>query len=322
MRVLFNVYPIAFDVPGGGEIQLLKTKEALIAANVEIELFNQWKPQFGWAQLVHYFSVFGGSSVFCDYVKGKGLPLVISPILWPKGDITGYPMHEIQHLLSKADLLFPNSTAEAEALSEVFNIPIEKFHVTHNGVDAIFLEKSQPSPELFKTHFNINEQFVLCVGNIEKRKNQIRLAQAAARLRIKTLLIGNIRDQAYLEETLRLGSGFVSYLGSLPHHDPLLRSGYRACSVFALPSLLETPGLAALEAAALGSKIVITEVGSTREYFGTRASYVFPEDVDSIMQGLKTALGSRDSFLNEQIGKFSWQATAQQAIDGYTRLLK
>ena len=41
----------------------------------------------------------------------------------------------------------------------------------------------------------------------------------------------------------------------MEHRDPLLALAYSACSVFALPSTLETPGLAALEAAAAGAPL-------------------------------------------------------------------
>src|SRR5690606_22437409 len=114
-------YPTAFDCPGGGEIQLLKTKESLVRAGTHVRLYDQWNPDLGWPDVVHHFSVYGGSSVFCDYVKfQKKLPLAISPILWARGDTSGYPMEEIRHLLHVADVLFPNSEVEADALADVF----------------------------------------------------------------------------------------------------------------------------------------------------------------------------------------------------------
>ena len=69
MRVLFNTYPVAFDCPGGGEMQLLKCKQALESLGVEVLLFDPWRPQFEQVDVVHYFSVQGGSMNFCDYVK-------------------------------------------------------------------------------------------------------------------------------------------------------------------------------------------------------------------------------------------------------------
>ena len=46
MRILFNTYPVAFACPGGGEIQLLKSREALEKTGQQVFLFNIWDPQF------------------------------------------------------------------------------------------------------------------------------------------------------------------------------------------------------------------------------------------------------------------------------------
>jgi len=43
----------------------------------------------------------------------------------------------------------------------------------------------------------------------------------------------------------------------------MLASAYAACDVFVLPSMFETPGIAALEAGLAGAKIVITKYGGT-----------------------------------------------------------
>ena len=75
MRVLFNTYPVAFDCPGGGEIQLLESKKALERVGLEVLLYNFWHPRFDDVDLVHYFSVQGGSMNFCSHVKRRGLPL-------------------------------------------------------------------------------------------------------------------------------------------------------------------------------------------------------------------------------------------------------
>ena len=52
----------------------------------------------------------------------------------------------------------------------------------------------------------------------------------------------------------------------------LQRSAYAAAEALVLPSFLETPGLVALEAAAAGiPRLVITNAGCTKEYFGNLA---------------------------------------------------
>ncbi|MBS1959509.1 MAG: glycosyltransferase [Bdellovibrionales bacterium] len=324
MKVVFNVYPTAFDCPGGGEIQLLKTKEALLAGGTKIRLYDQWNPDLNWPQIVHHFSVYGGSSVFCNYIKyQKKLPLVISPILWVRGDTSRYPMDEIRHLLNLSDLLFPNSEIEADALSEVFGVDRKKFHVTYNGVDSIFMQNKQPSGDLFRKKFGVEGQFLLNVANIETRKNQIALARVAAKLKTPVYCFGNIRSEDYFKQVLEGGKGYFKHLGYLDHKDELLRSAYQACDAFVLPSLLETPGLAALEAACMGTKLAVTQEGSTREYFSSFATYIDPKSEVSIENAIQEVMSKpKDLKLKEQVSsRFPWSETAKQCVAGYAKLL-
>lgn len=324
MRVLFNAFPVAFDCPGGGEVQLLKSKEALESMGVEVLLYDMWHPQFDQVDVVHHFSVQGGSSVFCNYVKAKGLPLVISPILWITEESYGagiYPIHEIKHLLTIADALLPNSQAEADGLASIFEIPKEKFFPIVNGVDDYFLEHDA-DPQLFLNTYNIEPPFLLNVANIEPRKNQLKLAEAVRELDIPLVTLGNIRDREYFDRCVEVGQGCFRYLGYVEHHSPLLLSAYRACSVCVLPSLLETPGLAALEAAAKGAKVVVTQEGCTQEYFGNGGvTYVDPQSVESIRQGIRQQLAAPVShdLAQDIVRSFTWKKAAQQLLQVYTQ---
>jgi hypothetical protein len=60
--------------------------------------------------------------------------------------------------------------------------------------------------------------------------------------------------------------------------------------VFIIPFWLETPSIAALEAGLAGCTVIITNRGSTREYFGDRALYCDPQNVTSIRMALDRAL--------------------------------
>ncbi|MEO0648300.1 MAG: glycosyltransferase [Cyanobacteria bacterium J06650_10] len=335
MRVLFNTFPVAFDCPGGGEIQLLKCKEALSQQGVDVILYDLWQPQLNQVDVVHYFSVQGGSSNFCNYVHSKDIPLLISPILWITEESYHagiYPNGEINHLLHIADRLLPNSHAESQALSTLFGVPLEKFSPIVNGVDDYFLSQSA-DPQLFRQKYNIDGSFLLNVANIEPRKNQLSLLKAIRDLEIPLVVIGNIRDQAYYEQCVAEGDGFLHYLGYIEHHSSLLLSAYAACDLFVLPSTLETPGLAALEAAALGAKVVITQEGCTREYFGNYVTYVDPNSIDNIRTAVKSQLSStqisQTQTSQEQTNlkthvesTFTWHHAAKQLKQAYAQALK
>src|SRR5262249_37674735 len=87
-----------------------------------------------------------------------------------------------------------------------------------------------------------------------------------------------------------------------------LRSAYAACAVFVLPSTLETPGLAALEAAAAGARLVVTSEGSTREYFGDEVFYADPQDDAAIAGAIAAALGAprRAGLAGRIVAQYRW----------------
>lgn len=314
---------MAFHTPGGGEIQLLAYKKHLEAKGIEISLFDPWNPRFAEHDAVHFFSCVGGSSHFCNFVKGLGLPLVVSASLWvTEATAHQYPMGEIAHQFSLANLVVTNSELECETLSQVFDQPREHFAAVLNGVEDFFYE---PIPaNIFRDHFAINGPFILNVGNIEPRKNQLGLVRAMHEFpEYQLVLIGHQRDAAYARQCLDEGGSQVTYLGPLQHDSPLLRSAYSACSVFCLPSTLETPGLAALEAYAAGCRIAVTEIGSTREYFGDDVAYLNPDDRQNIAQAVHTALRQRASTDRPPAPRdFRWNSVVDPLISLYNSVIR
>jgi len=322
LTVLFNTYPVAFHCPGGGEIQLLKYKEALSSLGVRVLLYDPWKPQFDQVDLVHYFSVQGGSWRFCMHVRQIGLPLVISSILWITPERLKSPIDEIYTLLHNCDAVLPNSIAEARQQSKIFGVPLEKFMPIVNGVEEIFLQPADP--QLFRSFLGTEGPFVLNVGNIERRKNQLGLIRAMQGLGLPLILVGNVREPDYWNQCQAEGGRAVRWVGPLEYGGELHRSAYAACAVFALPSTMETPGLTALEALACGARVVITQEGCTHEYFEGHAIYVAPDLPESIREGLLLALSrpvnvcAQRQFVAE---RYTWARAAQQLLDVYTSVV-
>lgn len=327
MKVVFNTYPMAFHTPGGGEMQLLKYKENLPKFGVNVDFFNLWDPHFLDYDLVHFFSLMGGSSPFCHFVKSLKLPLVITSSLWITEETKHlYPFDHIKHQLSFADRVITNSHLESKQMASVFDMALEKFSVVYNGIDPIF--KERVSPDLFKKHFNIDFPFVLNVANVESRKNQLNLIQAMKQFPdIKLITIGHARVPEYLKSCIEAGGDQFIFLGPLLHDSELLRSAYAACEVFALPSTLETPGLAALEAAASGAKVVVTAVGAAPEYFDEGVIYVNdPLSVDEIANSLKQAMDApvqrNAEFATKIQTQFEWSTVVKKLVDVYRLVLE
>jgi glycosyltransferase involved in cell wall biosynthesis len=347
MRILFATYPWGFQFFGGAEVQILRTKQALEQRHGHsVTLFNYWEHKFVDYDILH---VFGMLSPELWYLSGAarrfGVKVAVSTIYWPVlphllrhpfssrklriGQILRYHLQrtiplfgETLHLVRTADVLLPNSQAEAEILRREFGANPERISVVPNAVDESF-EPGDPS--LFADRFGVKD-FVLCVGRIEDRKNQHRLIQALRGTGIPIVLAGLYTEgDRYYQYCRSFAGPEVIFTGAIPHADPLLLSAFAACRVFVLPSWFETPGLAALEAARCGAPVVITNGGCTREYFGEEAMYVNPYDERDIRRSVLTAYergSARAAVLSERVRReYTWGNCARQTHEAYARAL-
>ncbi|HOQ30439.1 MAG TPA: glycosyltransferase family 4 protein, partial [Armatimonadota bacterium] len=231
-------------------------------------------------------------------------------------------VRERRRLMARAAMLFPNTAAEASQVSAVFGQSPERMWIVPNGVEERFADGD---PELFRRTFGIREPFVLNIARIERRKNQLRLIRALKGTGIHLVIIGREAERDCVEACRREGGDNVTFLPPIPHDDPLLASAYAACRVFALPSLLETPGIAALEAGIAGARVVTTPIGGGREYFGDHALYVNPYSVSDIrakvLQAWNSA-GDGEALQQHILRHFTWRRVAEKTLEVYERVLQ
>ena len=224
-----------------------------------------------------------------------------------------------------SDVLLPNAVREITRLKKDLDIVGDTqlhTHIIPNGVDAEWA-KDLPSPERFRVRYGIKD-FVLCVGRVEPSKNQLALIRALRNEPLPLVLIGSSAG-AYADfcrEEARHSIADVLILDHMDHAE--LLEAYVAAKVHALPSWRETPGLAALEAAAAGCNIVVTQNGTASEYFGDLAWYCDPTDIGSIRNAVLDAYRSESQgLLREHILRnFTWEIAAERILDAYLCMLK
>lgn len=343
-KVAFYVYPTAFQAPGGGEVQLLKTKEYLEKEGIDVTLLDIWNDKLSSFDLLHIFGSVKDCLPMMEAAKNFGVKTVLSTICWyswksawgtygsPKDRALAlarqaakswFPFvpSKRKRMMQMADLLLPNSQTEADQIARYFQVPREKITVIPNGVEPLY---ARATPEAFWERYKLKD-FVLCVGRIEPRKNQLNMIRALSGLSVPVVFIGDIvpNYQGYADACRREAGPNIHFLGALPHDSELLISAYAACDTFVLATWLETPGLAALEAGLAGAKIVITREGATREYFKDYAHYVSPDRIPEIREG---TLGSLKAFKNNRLKQFIlehylWQQAAQKIKLAYASLI-
>jgi glycosyltransferase involved in cell wall biosynthesis len=274
-------------------------------------------------------------------LRQQGIPIVVSPIYitrrpaWQVRSLravetamrkvyaafwTDYAM--IAEMCGWARMVAPNTQEEATLFHEAFGVPREKLAVIPNGVEERF---RTAGPAQFVERYD-RSGFVLSVGHIApSRKNVMRLVEALEGIDRQAVIIGRVEETREAAEVLARSqhNPRLLILDHIDHDSDLLASAYAACDTFVLPSLFETPGIAALEAGLSGAKVVITPHGGPREYFGPLADYVDPYNVDDIRRKIQTALDRpRNEALAQHIsGQFLWKHVARRTAEVYAAAL-
>jgi glycosyltransferase involved in cell wall biosynthesis len=155
-----------------------------------------------------------------------------------------------------------------------------------NGVDMA--DMAAPDAAAFRSRHGL-DRYLLCVGRLEYRKNQALAALAARDLDVPLVLIGAAGDGGYVGHVRRLGGRSMRIMDRIEDR-ALLASAYAGASAFVFPSWTEGAPLAAMEAGAMGTPLVLGEMSSERELFGDDACYVHPADVESLRATLARML--------------------------------
>ncbi|OYT74114.1 MAG: glycosyltransferase [Armatimonadetes bacterium JP3_11] len=318
----------------GAQIQALQMAEALRNLGVTVEFVGADCRAESY-DVLHVFGLYAEYLPIIHQYRRRGVSVVVSPIFFKDvstllkrvlaaaapGWGSFSRVYRIQReILRNADALLPNTQAEAQFVGRYFRLRCPMI-VVPNGVDPRF---AAGEPRLFRQTFGIEGDFVLNIGRIERRKNQWRLIQALRGTGLPLVVIGECISRKYGLRCQQVRGAEVQFLPALPHDSPLLASAYAACRVFALPSLLETPGLAALEAGVAGARIVVTPYGGAPEYFQAFARYPNPRSVKAIRAAILEAWDApHDAEAQSQflLSRYTWNAVAQQACQAYHQVI-
>jgi len=344
MRICLATYEGVPLAQGGPYTKIVETAKHFMEMGHEVELFNMWQT----VERLNHFDVIHlvGSNLsiygLARNLEFRNIKFLVEPVFFSRRSPSFLKLfstldkinrkilpgvwHDfgfVRDICNWAEAVTPNTVAEKELISSGFNIPQSKFHIIPNGVSEKYMNADST---LFVNEYGINN-FILTVGHIgPKRKNILALVKALQQIEHPSVIIGkmlNTEETIEVKELLEKNKKII-WIDELPHDSPLLASAYAACDVFALPSQFETPGIAALEAGLAGAKIVITPHGGTKDYFGAIADYVDPYSVESIRNGIISALNrKKDTTLREHIRKeFLWSKVAEKTLNVYKEVLQ
>lgn len=241
----------------------------------------------------------------------------------------------LRQVVRKVDKIIAPSISTKNDLVKYLYTPEEKIHVIYDAVSPKYCPTAPGyDREEIKRKFGIRNKYIFFAGNLEPRKNLIRLMEAFSMIRSKLgedyqLVICGKKGWLYKNilqtyERLRMNNDIVltNYVGEKD-----LLNLYRSADIFAFPTLYEGFGFPPLEAMGCGVPVIASNVSSLPEIVGDAALMVDPLNTREISEAILTLTRS-ESLRNElkekglrQSARFSWEDTARKTLDVYASVL-
>jgi glycosyltransferase involved in cell wall biosynthesis len=175
----------------------------------------------------------------------------------------------------------------------------------------------------------LRRPFLLAVGNLQPRKNLVRLVEAYGALRerhpdIQLVIVGpsGFRSSGVQDTIANRGlSDSIRLSGYVPEHD--LVALYNAAIGLVYPSVYEGFGLPVIEAMACGCPVIAANTSSLPEVAGDAAILVDPFDVSALHHAMERLVTdppvAQDLSARglARAAQFSWRHTAATAVAAY-----
>jgi glycosyltransferase involved in cell wall biosynthesis len=304
MKILIDHHEAFMLAHGGLQIQIERTAEALRGHGLDVEWLRWWdERQKG--DVIHFFGRPNPGQIV--FAQGKGIRYVMQELLTSQGSrsklhlrMQGFANAILRKVLPgnyrlplrwdsyrMADAIIAITPWEAWIMQTLFRPPVERLHVIPNGVDNVFFGSRDA------IHASLpREKFLVSVATITERKRVLELAEAATLAKIPLKVIGKPyaeHDPYYWQflDVVKSSGGLVDYLGAIEDRSALGKI-YRDARGFVLPSTMETQSLAALEAAAVGCPLLLSDLPWARQTFGDEATYLSLSSRSSFASQLKT----------------------------------
>lgn len=238
-----------------------------------------------------------------------------------KGAFFGYRKTQ-QKALALCDVVLVQTEQEAKDLQTTYGLDLNWRKVV-NGVSEQFLSVREYYNKTGLT------DYVICVGRIEARKNQLSVIEAMKLLRkeegfkeVNLVFLGR-RSEHHKNYLLKFdrelkANSWIRHPGFVPQED--IPDYYHFAKAGVSASWFETTGLTSLEALFCGTNVVASG-DRARELLGDLAVYCDPADVNSIKEAVAKAYRRPIPCLPADFRKlYTWENTARQTLEVYRGL--
>lgn len=212
-----------------------------------------------------------------------------------------------RYACQKADIVVAVSQQTRRDIIDLLHVPEERVRVIYQSCDPIFWQPiTEQAVAQVRQRYALPKRYVVCVGTIEERKNQVAVVRAMQQVSpdVGLVIVGRPRGRyaaAVRREIVRCGlSSRVKILANARFADfPALYAGAVA-SVYM--SRFEGFGIPVLESFCCNTPVVTSSLSSMPEVGGEAALYADPDDVATIAAHLHR-LATDEAFRASRVEK-------------------
>ncbi len=238
----------------------------------------------------------------------------------------------IARALADVEGVITVSESSAAEITAVYGLPRSRLEVVPNGVSPAFHAAHPGDPDWYRRRFGLGGPYLLSVGLMIPKKNQLASLRVFRRLHEAGLPVWFVQvgESGPMERVLReaaagwgLADRFLT-IGFLEEEDLARLYAGAACLLF--PSYHEGFGIPVAEAMAAGCPVVASRLPALQEVTGGAAPLFDPDD-DASMAAEARRLIEDAAYREERVASgrerasvFSWDRSAAILLDLYRRL--
>jgi glycosyltransferase involved in cell wall biosynthesis len=224
----------------------------------------------------------------------------------------------------RATRVITPSRSTARDIEESYGVERDRIDVIYHGLDhARFRELPDSEVEPVLERLGIRRPYLLFLSTVQPRKNVSRLVSAFEALEREDLTLVVAGGDGWMSASINqriarsTRAASIIRLGYVTNADvPAL---YNGAAAFVLPSLYEGFGMGVIEAMACGCPVVTSSASSLPEVASGAALIVDPTSVESIRDGIATALQTDQSRRLKNAGlrrarHFTWERAALETL--------
>jgi glycosyltransferase involved in cell wall biosynthesis len=240
----------------------------------------------------------------------------------------------VPRILNTSEIIVTVSNTEKSTIIQKYPELADKVKVVYNSYGEFFKYPPLQKESEIIAKYNLPEKYIFCLGNQSPKKNLSNILKGyflyleKAEEKIPMVFADHSPGDIFLllnsaSSKYRPYLRFIGYVGN--NEIPII---YKNSELFLYPSIRESFGIPLLEAMAMKTPVLTSNISCMPEIAGRSAFLANPFDPQSIANGIEALLTNqklRNTLIErglQRIKIFSWENSAKQMIEIYTNIFQ